>query len=51
MTIKMYQCKSGRYQGQWHVRGYENRSYVHFGRYRDKTEAEQVIQELSEDES
>lgn len=50
MTINMYQCKSGRYQGMWHVRGYLDRSYVHFGRYRDKRQADKVIKELQEDE-
>jgi hypothetical protein len=51
MTIRMYQCRTGKYQGMWHVRGYIDRAYVHFGRYRDKAEAEQVIEELAEDEN
>jgi hypothetical protein len=33
----------------YHVRGYLDRSYVHFGRYRDRAKAEQVIEELAED--
>lgn len=51
MTIRMYQCKTGKYQGMWHVRGYLDRSYVHFGRYRDRSEAEKTIQELAEDDN
>jgi hypothetical protein len=50
VTIKMYQCKTGKYQGMWHVRGYLDRSYVHLGRYRNKAEAELAVRELQLDE-
>ncbi len=39
--MKLYQIKSGRYAGMYHVREYRGKGkYFHIGRYKTKEEAE-----------
>lgn len=46
--VRMYQSKTGKYKGLWHVREYFRGKYIHIGRYKSKQEAERVLKDLSE---
>lgn len=46
MSIKKYQCKSGKYAGMWHVRIYDSGRYFHIGRFKTEEEANGRIDRL-----
>lgn len=47
MKAKMYQIKSGRFAGMWHVRIYKSYGkYFHVGRFKDKAEAEEAMRRV-----
>lgn len=49
MTVTMYQSKSGKYKGMWHVRTYNKGRYFHVGRVLTKKEADEIAAKIMEE--